>query len=296
MSDETTQTTLFKVRLRVDTENGSASGALPEVQQPVLEQTKEKRCNRCGIELTAENWPLYRKKYNVYWCGACSNKYSREKYRRLRDRAKSSVQESGDYFAPRHYRYIRYPKDSIPVCYECGVTLGDDNWYPSDRKSKHRQCTNCHNERTKANRKEWIKRPGVKERLKLQREQWLKDHPSYMRLWKAQNRPPGDIKHTDRFFRRKYGITLEDAVQMADRQEWRCAICRERFEDVPYRHGTAKSDKIHYFFMVDHDHLTGAVRGLLCHNCNHMLGRAKDNSKILRAAADYIDRDICQKL
>lgn len=47
--------------------------------------------------------------------------------------------------------------------------------------------------------------------------------------------------------KRRYGITSEDADRMFAEQNGLCAICRER----PAEH-------------VDHDHATGAVRGLLC--------------------------------
>jgi hypothetical protein len=40
---------------------------------------------------------------------------------------------------------------------------------------------------------------------------------------------------------------------------------------------------------VDHCHDTGKVRRLLCHNCNRALGLFKDNSDILRKAADYVE-------
>lgn len=39
---------------------------------------------------------------------------------------------------------------------------------------------------------------------------------------------------------------------------------------------------------VDHDHVTGAVRALLCHNCNFMLGHAKDRPDLLMVAAAYL--------
>ncbi len=41
--------------------------------------------------------------------------------------------------------------------------------------------------------------------------------------------------------------------------------------------------------MIDHNHLTGKVRGLLCQSCNSMLGYAKDNAAILRAAIEYLE-------
>jgi len=41
---------------------------------------------------------------------------------------------------------------------------------------------------------------------------------------------------------------------------------------------------------IDHDHRTGAVRGILCGNCNKALGYAHDHPATLRALADYLER------
>ena len=72
--------------------------------------------------------------------------------------------------------------------------------------------------------------------------------------------------------RRRYGITAEDADAMLERQEGLCAICRA----APAAH-------------VDHDHETGAVRALLCFNCNGGLGQFRDDPDVLRAAAEYVE-------
>jgi hypothetical protein len=44
---------------------------------------------------------------------------------------------------------------------------------------------------------------------------------------------------------------------------------------------------------IDHCHSTGVVRGALCGACNLMLGAAKDNTEILRAGAEYLERKRC---
>ena len=42
-------------------------------------------------------------------------------------------------------------------------------------------------------------------------------------------------------------------------------------------------------FSVDHNHKTGAVRGLLCGSCNRALGLFHDNPALLRKAATYLE-------
>lgn len=71
----------------------------------------------------------------------------------------------------------------------------------------------------------------------------------------------------------KYGLTFEQFSAMLDQQEGRCAICREEFDEEP---------------MVDHDHSTRRVRGLLCKPCNTGLGMFRDRASLLMAAKDYL--------
>jgi hypothetical protein len=81
----------------------------------------------------------------------------------------------------------------------------------------------------------------------------------------------------------KFGITLETYNEMLAKQDRRCAICRT---DKPF--GDSKRFER---FPVDHCHERNIIRGLLCNSCNNGLGRFKDDSKLLRAAADYLDRN-----
>lgn len=71
----------------------------------------------------------------------------------------------------------------------------------------------------------------------------------------------------------QYGISVDDYNQMYEFQNGRCAICGTWYEKLS----------------VDHDHRTGKVRKLLCGTCNTGLGLFKDNPKILKMAATYID-------
>lgn len=59
-----------------------------------------------------------------------------------------------------------------------------------------------------------------------------------------------------------------------------CEICGKQ----NYEYG--RKERLH----VDHDHATGIVRGMLCNNCNHMLGLAKDSVEHLQAAINYLQK------
>jgi hypothetical protein len=77
---------------------------------------------------------------------------------------------------------------------------------------------------------------------------------------------------------RDFGLTPEQYAVLVARQEGRCGIC-----------GTTEPGNGFVFMPVDHDHVTGAVRGLLCATCNHGLGNFKDDPRLLRAAITYLE-------
>lgn len=74
--------------------------------------------------------------------------------------------------------------------------------------------------------------------------------------------------------KRRYGLTVEQVDEMAEKG---CAICKTT--DWPGRHKRPT---------VDHDHVTGEVRGILCAECNAALGKFHDDPVLLQAALDYL--------
>jgi len=82
-----------------------------------------------------------------------------------------------------------------------------------------------------------------------------------------------DNKNTH--LKRLYGISYKEYLVMLDAQGGRCAIC-----------ATENSGK--RAFAVDHCHDTGAVRGLLCGNCNAGIGNLKDSKELLQRAIEYL--------
>lgn len=90
-----------------------------------------------------------------------------------------------------------------------------------------------------------------------------------------------DDAYTSRYLQRAYGITTQDYRCIHTEQNGKCAICGgEGFVMNTERH-KAK-------LVVDHDHATGQIRGLLCHNCNRALGLFHDNTETLEAAIRYL--------
>lgn len=77
--------------------------------------------------------------------------------------------------------------------------------------------------------------------------------------------------------RSAYGISFDDCRELWNIQAGRCAICLDRLIDD----GTRQTH-------VDHSHVSGIIRGILCVDCNVGLGRFKDNSESLTRAANYL--------
>ena len=71
--------------------------------------------------------------------------------------------------------------------------------------------------------------------------------------------------------KRRYGLTEQQVQAMVDKYDGMCWLC----EEEPAVH-------------VDHDHMSGEIRGVLCFTCNAGLGNFKDRPDLLDKAVDYL--------
>ena len=95
---------------------------------------------------------------------------------------------------------------------------------------------------------------------------WRQSNPERVRSYAGR---PG---HYRRSRLRAYGLTVDDFDRMATEQGHRCPIC----DETPPR------------LVVDHDHKTGQIRGLLCDSCNKALGFLRDDHTRLKRALKYL--------
>lgn len=155
---------------------------------------------------------------------------------------------------PKRIQRKRTKNWKIPenaVCRICGRLLEPDNMYPSRLARQDYICKFCLGERTGA----WWSRLSPKERSQVYRRANLK----------------------------RFGLSEEALETFLRKQDYKCAICKDKLGSSKLQNQFGSYD-----FTIDHDHSTNKVRGILCHQCNSMLGYARDNIAILRAGAEYL--------
>lgn len=121
-------------------------------------------------------------------------------------------------------------------------------------------------------RKKHLEKPEKKEIHKEGSRNWYKNNPDKVKEQRL----------------RKYGITLEEYNMRREQQKYCCMVCKRNEREVEQGRAIANTTAL----QVDHCHVTQTIRGLLCTNCNTMLGKVKDDVSILEAAIVYLKRNI----
>lgn len=146
-------------------------------------------------------------------------------------------------------------------CLLAGILQPHDNFYRQSKK-KHEffsECKKCNNLRSKS-----YKNRNPDKIKKYYDEYRLKNAEKYAAYVKSPQR-----KNVE--FKSRYGITLDQRNEMAISQNQQCKIC-------------LRNEKL----VVDHDHKTAKIRGLLCHACNKSIGLIRDNAITAQRMGDYL--------
>jgi hypothetical protein len=146
-----------------------------------------------------------------------------------------------------------------------------------EEKLAHRQAKNrekarkwraMHPEEHRRSVIDWQKKNPDKKRdsQRRVRAKNIEKYREYNARWHRENRANNPMRVRAMHLKSLYGITLEQYDEMLAKQEGHCAACPQTPEK-----------EHHKVLHVDHNHVTGAVRGLLCGRCNTALGLMREN-------------------
>ena len=122
---------------------------------------------------------------------------------------------------------------------------------------------------TKEKRKEYHKRAYQKNRKK-----WLR----YAKQYRQNNREKVRISLLKGHLQYRYDITLDEYNKLFIQQNGCCVLCGKHQFEMKRR------------LAVDHNHITGKVRGLLCNKCNNGLGCFNDSAELMFKAINYLEK------
>lgn len=162
--------------------------------------------------------------------------------------------ECRGYCKNHYYRFNRYgdplgkPISKRKTHCKRGHEYGESNFYKD--KNGWRSCKVCFLNRMKS---------------------YYKSNPDFYldknNKWRDSNSEKVNLSAT----LRRYNLTLDEYHSLQEKYDFHCAICDE-----------SKN------LRVDHDHITGKVRGLLCNSHNLALGLFQDNTEVLTSAITYL--------
>ena len=152
----------------------------------------------------------------------------------------------------------------MKFCYRCKTEKSLDEFFPTKgrRDGVSVYCRPCHLEY----QREYYTNPEAHKRHKMRLEE------------SKERRAASAVKYR---LKKNYGLTPEQYAALLTKHNGGCWIC-----------GKTSERNLH----VDHDHSCcdgekscgKCIRGLLCYNCNSLLGHARDNIDTLQSAIMYL--------
>lgn len=139
-------------------------------------------------------------------------------------------------------------------------------------KQGHRQCRACKRQRAEARRRAaGMEVRGERSMCRNNLHEMTGDN---VYSWKGKQRQCKACRKIN-LAARNYGLTPDQYLDLQVSHAGACGACG------------VKADRLY----IDHDHATGAVRGLLCNGCNLALGHVQDSPEVLRGLIHYLTKE-----
>lgn len=115
--------------------------------------------------------------------------------------------------------------------------------------------------------------------------EWYKKNPAANRNQCKKYYGGNKNKWRERQYKNTYGMTIEEIEGMFVSQNGKCPICEKEFQTIKTMH-------------IDHDHMTGVTRELLCGKCNTAIGLLEENIKHMENAINYVKKwkELCESV
>jgi hypothetical protein len=135
---------------------------------------------------------------------------------------------------------------------------------------------------------------SAEDRGLLKSKKFRDEHPGYAaaasKKWRDKRISEGTLpkytyspeKLADNARKHRHGISRDEFLAKLAAQDYKCPVCSKPLAE------TSPGDSGAYSAHVDHCHITGKLRDLLCRKCNLGLGQFLDNPELLIKAAEYL--------
>lgn len=173
------------------------------------------------------------------------------------------------------------------ICSKCGISKELSGFYVrAERKCRHTsQCKDCIQAANREGQKHHkLDKELQHKRYKKWREGLKTDPVRYAKYKDKKTKWNRSSKYYDSYFKRKFGVSLDVVTSMLSSQNGLCANlgCSKAISlgDVE---GKTRA-------VVDHCHVTGKVRALMCVRYNSLLGHIENNSALIPGLMDYLNK------
>lgn len=234
----------------------------------------EKTCTKCTRLVALDNFYKDRSKPDGLrtWCKDCAKAH-----------IKAYVAENREAVTAQHRKRRAEVADYRNAQSRQRRAANPEQYRKYDKTKWERHAERINQERREDRKKrtsEEIERDNQKHQESYER--FLERHPNYeaRRSARRKKADPNRIKEWRyrTHLRGRYGLTIDDYLAMLERQDGCCAMCKGG--------QVGKRKRL----IVDHCHVTGKVRELLCYKCNLIIGLLETTPELIQIGQEYIAR------